>query len=379
MKEEYKMTIQKEVFIAVVGTTPQIVTESLYYYYHPHYGKERKFENIKLITTQKGKAGLMKLLFEDKVLEQMADALGMKPSDIPLSESDIILLQKGNEAILDDVRETDDYDSMSALFDVVKRYTDDPNVRVTATVAGGRKTMSAMIALALQLYGREQDELIHILAPDDKTTFGSTWYFPSDPADPTQKLEVSQFPILRIGRYLGAELKLPPEVLLSKLQYKIIDQAPITELRIQGNTFISHDEKLTLRPQSAAFLRSLIQRRMEADCPHDCDGCEKCAADRDRLGDELLKYYFPEYGKVKGFSNPTYLSQKERIIKSKNPGTELGIDEQLSRLRSAIDEAPISKKFKDALRLQHLHLDPTSQKFTWYVVVVDKTIVKFEE
>jgi CRISPR-associated protein (TIGR02584 family) len=371
--------MKQEIFIAVVGTTPQIVTETLYYYSHPFYGVNRRFDEIKLITTQKGKDLLMKLLFEERQLEALSKALGLSDDNIALAEKDIILLRKDGEAILDDVRETDDYDSMSALFDVVKQYTDDPKTRVTATVAGGRKTMSAMMALALQLYGREHDELIHILAPDDKMVFGSKWYFPDDPADPEQKLEVSHFPILRIGRYLGAELKLPPSVLLNKLQEKIIDQAPITELRIQGNVFISGEEKLKIRPQQAAFLRSIIQRRLKADCPEDCQGCEKCAADRNRLGDELERYYLPEYGKVKGFSNPTYVTQKEKISAAKYPGEVINIDEQLSRLREAIEGAVISKKFKDALRLQHLHLDPTSQKLTWYGVVVNKEIVKFEE
>ena len=92
---------------------------------------------------------------------------------------------------------------------------------------------------------------------------------------------------------------------------------------------------------------------------------------------------------MKGFSNPTYINQKEKIRAAKNPkgkkSTEkypvevINIDEQLSRLREAIEGAVISKKFKDALRLQHLHLDPTSQKLTWYGVVVNKEIVKFEE
>jgi len=371
--------MNQEIFIAVVGTTPQIVTETLYYYYHPFYGVNRRFDEIKLITTQKGKDLLMKLLWEDRQLDALCKSLGLANADIALEEKDIILLRKDGEAILDDVRETDDYDSMSALFDVVKQYTDDPKTRVTATVAGGRKTMSAMMALAMQLYGREHDELIHILAPDDKMVFGSKWYFPDDPADPAQKLEVSHFPILRIGRYLGAELKLPPNVLLNKLQEKIIDQAPITELRIQGNTFIAEGENFKLTPQSAAFLRSIIKRRLEASCPNNCTGCDECAADRYRLAVELQSHYLPEYGKVKGTSSETYKNQRDKIAASEDPGEVINVDEQLSRLRKKIEEANISKKFKDALRVQNLFLDPTSNQLKWYSVIIDKNIVKFED
>ncbi len=371
--------MNQEIFVAVVGTTPQIVTETIYYYAHPYYGVNRKFSEIKLITTKKGKELLMKLLFEERQLDALCDALGMEKGEIALDEKDIILLKRDNEAILDDVRETDDYDSMSALFDVVKQYTDDPKTRVTATVAGGRKTMSAMMALALQLYGREHDELIHILAPDEKMKFGSTWYFPDDPADPEQKLEVSHFPILRIGRYLGAELRLPPNVLLNKLQEKIIDQAPITELRIVGDTFIAEGESFKLPPQSAAFLRSIIKRRIEASCSNNCPGCKICAADRLRLADEIPSHYLPEYGKVKGTSSETYKSQRVKILATKNPGDVINIDEQLSRLRKKIEEANISKKFKDAMRVQNLFLDPESNQLKWYSIIVDKDIVKFED
>ena len=36
-----------EIFLAVVGITPQIITECIYYYYHNYYQKNRYFDRIK--------------------------------------------------------------------------------------------------------------------------------------------------------------------------------------------------------------------------------------------------------------------------------------------------------------------------------------------
>jgi hypothetical protein len=65
---------------------------------------------------------------------------------------------------LDDIRSA--LDSRAAgecIRTVVHTLARDPATELHCSLAGGRKTMSALLATALQLYGRPQDRLYHVL------------------------------------------------------------------------------------------------------------------------------------------------------------------------------------------------------------------------
>ena len=77
----------KEYFLAVVGLTPQILTEALYYYYHPYYQQERKFDTIRAITTRKGSKKIEEELFQNKWMIKLKNEVDY---DIPFTSDDII-------------------------------------------------------------------------------------------------------------------------------------------------------------------------------------------------------------------------------------------------------------------------------------------------
>ncbi|HEY8485771.1 MAG TPA: CRISPR-associated ring nuclease Csm6 [Limnochordales bacterium] len=59
--------------------------------------------------------------------------------------------------------------------------TQDPGVRVLASLAGGRKTMSTYLAMVLQFYGRPGDELLHVLVPAPFESHPEFFYPPRKP------------------------------------------------------------------------------------------------------------------------------------------------------------------------------------------------------
>ena len=63
-----KNTSYNEIFLAVIGVTPQVLTECLYYYYSPYYKQNRSFDRIKVFTTLVGKEKLVESLFKGKQL-----------------------------------------------------------------------------------------------------------------------------------------------------------------------------------------------------------------------------------------------------------------------------------------------------------------------
>ena len=49
------------------------------------------------------------------------------------------------------------------ILKVLRQYTEDPGSRVIASIAGGRKSMSALMISCMSLLGRTQDRVCHVL------------------------------------------------------------------------------------------------------------------------------------------------------------------------------------------------------------------------
>ena len=49
----------------------------------------------------------------------------------------------------------------------IRHLTADPTTRLHCSLAGGRKTLSVLLGFALQLFGRPQDTLLHVLVDEE--------------------------------------------------------------------------------------------------------------------------------------------------------------------------------------------------------------------
>ncbi len=85
---------------------------------------------------------------------------------------------------LEDIR-TPEENAAAAEFilDEVRRITANDDTRLIASLAGGRKTMSALVTAAMSLLGRRHDRLTHVLVNDpfDHPSLQPRFYFPADP------------------------------------------------------------------------------------------------------------------------------------------------------------------------------------------------------
>ena len=85
---------------------------------------------------------------------------------------------------LDDIRSrADNAAAAEAILDEVRRITANDDTRLIASIAGGRKTMGALLSSALSLLGRRGDRLTHILVNDpfDSPRLQPRFYFPPSP------------------------------------------------------------------------------------------------------------------------------------------------------------------------------------------------------
>ena len=132
-----------EVFVAVLGTTPQVLTECLYYYYSEHYGEKRYFDQIVVITTAAGNKALIEGIISKFRIHDLESELGIPKGTIPFTHADVHQIHDEKGVPLVDIRSTEDNQiATEQIFSIIKSITDDESSRLTATVAGGRKTMS---------------------------------------------------------------------------------------------------------------------------------------------------------------------------------------------------------------------------------------------
>ncbi len=147
----------KNCFIFVAGTTPQIITETLYALHHrkpPIHPDE-----LCVLTTSAGKERIEKALIMEGRLEEFYKEFGIRhcpPRVVVMTDSD--------DAPLDDIKtDKDNEDIGDFIANFVKEKAAEAGTRLLCSIAGGRKTMSFYLGAAMGLFGRPRDRLYHVL------------------------------------------------------------------------------------------------------------------------------------------------------------------------------------------------------------------------
>lgn len=175
----------RRILLAVTGESPQVVTETLYALAVTGVSgadiaekdlpfgdkktalaalaKTRKSPpfmptDVLLITTSEGakKAEVL----HDK-LKELTKFYGLEA--IPEEKIKIKVITR-DERKLDDIRSISDNKAVADFItQCLRDLTSDPSTAIHASVAGGRKTMGALLANLMMIYGRPQDRLTHVL------------------------------------------------------------------------------------------------------------------------------------------------------------------------------------------------------------------------
>ena len=176
--------------LAVTGLSPAIVTETIW----ALATREGIIpDRVAFITTATGALILDESLFAPRadwggsVWECLRRSIGAGPDQLIADPPHVITIADGTSGRavpLDDIR-TPAENSAAAEFifarvwDVVR----DKDRRLCASVAGGRKTMGALLHAAVSLIGREDDRISHVLVSAPFDTLRD-FYFPAQPVCP---------------------------------------------------------------------------------------------------------------------------------------------------------------------------------------------------
>ena len=166
------MTDKRTILIAGMGTSPAVLTETVWALCHQK--KPMVPDEIVVLVTKSGKERLCAELLtgEKSVWEKMLAALKKEKIKIDgkliFGETSIRVIpdERGN-GVWDLRSGEDNLRAADFMLRQIRQYTESSDTVVLASIAGGRKTMSALLFSCMSLLGREDDKVFHVLLPPE--------------------------------------------------------------------------------------------------------------------------------------------------------------------------------------------------------------------
>jgi len=313
----------QEILIFVAGTTPQIITETLYALV---FGQDPAVfpDEVHVITTQHGKERIEDELFQKGRWRDFFREFELEP--ISPEKVNIMVVTDSRSRPLDDIREAAHNEAVGDLIaDFIRKKAGDPASRLHCSLAGGRKTMSFYLGSALQLFGRPWDRLYHVLVTPEFESHPGFYYKPRknrvlEVANPLGKtirtlntrdaaITLAELPFIRLREKLSLEAK-PFRELVAEGQ-KDLDTAMVQqrlEVNLQERTVKVGTKTIEMVPVLlilyCAFLREKLDR-----CPYPdrtlCLDCTDCfPALVDFTSREALEAMVDDYKTIYGPLSP---------------------------------------------------------------------------
>jgi CRISPR-associated protein (TIGR02584 family) len=191
-----KIPIRKSevILLAVTGMSPAVLTETVW-----ALAQERPAvipDRVAVLTTLAGSQAIERELFKpvesnaETVWEQLRSAVlgpnAREDSRLILDPPRVIGRPNrgsGRTDPLEDIRKREDNSAAADfILEEVRRIVENPDTRLIGSLAGGRKTMGALLYAAMTLLGRETDRLTHVLVnePFEDARLQPRFYFPPE-------------------------------------------------------------------------------------------------------------------------------------------------------------------------------------------------------
>ena len=210
--------------VATVGSSPAVVTEIIWYY-AMDLDAPRHPAEVTILTTNHGRRAWRSRVMEapagggpspwerlcEEVLEGHTPAVRVLRPRHGAGDDN----ERGAERdFLDDITNAfEDERSANLCYETVHRLTQLGQLPLVGSIAGGRKTMSAHLMAAFTAYARRDDELVHVLVPEEDEK-NPDYFFPARDVDRIESgIQCIQipFPMLRPYFRRGLFRELPAD------------------------------------------------------------------------------------------------------------------------------------------------------------------------
>ncbi len=216
------MVKKQRLLVAVTGMTPQVVTETLYALSVQRF---IPIDQIFIITTLEGKNKIEEVKLHEKIQELCTHYKVIMPS---FNYNENVYVAREESVELSDIRNDKENELFPNLIvEVIRTLADEPNNQLFCSVAGGRKTMSVAMAYALSLFGRKDDELLHVLVSKELEHSGK--FYPQSKKEDTQ-LVMATIPYIRLREKLPLLRQYPKANFIELVKYA---QHDIDELKVE--------------------------------------------------------------------------------------------------------------------------------------------------
>ncbi len=247
------------ILVAGMGTSPAVLTETVWALAHQE--KPVVPDEITVLTTSSGKVGLCEALFSgapsvwDKLKAALRKGKIKTDGKLKFSEHLVKVMLDEDGQPMDDLRiGEDNMRAADFMLRELRSYTEEPDTTVLCSIAGGRKTMSALLFSCMTLLGREEDKVYHVLIPPEyECGMSPKFYFPQkgethellDKGTPTGKkvsstkigIELFEVPFVRMRGWYQEKFKtIPPSysTLVSRMQTMAPAAAVYPEIEIDA-------------------------------------------------------------------------------------------------------------------------------------------------
>ncbi|MDR7491964.1 MAG: CRISPR-associated ring nuclease Csm6 [Armatimonadota bacterium] len=304
------------VAICLAGLSPAVVTETLYALAvaspRPVVPSE-----VHVLTTQRGYPRVVAtLLGPDGALARLRAEYRLPPDSLRCTPAHVHVLAGPDGRPLDDIRTAEESRAAGeGIAALVRRLAADDGVRLHCSLAGGRKTMSVLLATALQLHGRPGDRLYHVLVSEPFEQIPEFLYPPRRPTryrwagrmvDARRaRVELVEVPFVPLGaaaRLLGYS-HLALERIAAELEAEARGRLVPEPLALDPARHRARvgDRSIALPPQEAALYAfyATLRARCRAQACQGGGRCPSCHPTDDEIHDRR-----PELAALYGAAQP---------------------------------------------------------------------------
>lgn len=290
----------KNVLLAVSGLSPQVITETLFALHQ----QRRAVHAIHVITTRQGKEAINANLLSprDGRYYQYLREYDIDPGGIDFSSENIHTIRNSNGMEIDDITDEEENERLlKKCLELTFGFTHDSNTSVFFSIAGGRKTMSACLMVAAQLYGRPRDRVYHVLVSPEFES-NRDFYYPPKESVPVElrdkhgqpyaketryaKIDLIPIPFVSVRTQISDELLNEPKD-PATLMLSLVREAPYTlTVDIPGSKLTYKNLEIDMMPVNLAIYAFFAMQKK--GCKKDlisCKGCDDCFLD----AQEILK------------------------------------------------------------------------------------------
>lgn len=269
----------RRLLVAVVGMSPQVVTETIWVLI-----KERRFcpDEVRLITTCNGRNRALRDLLDptEGRFHAFCRDYGLV-GKIRFDEDSITVIQDDEGRELDDIRTPEENAAAAdTIVRVIGNACSDPNTIVHVSIAGGRKSMGFFAGYAMSLFARARDSVSHVLVNEPFESNRDFFYPPPEEKEivdargvafssSNARVMLADIPIVRL------RTGLPEDLLTGDASYgRAVEEAqralfPSTAVifRDDARGVVCEGIDVSLAPAQYAVFRWMAERAKRGESP----------------------------------------------------------------------------------------------------------------